>query len=130
MEKLIKDLHLQLQKGDFFNWEKIYQIGEFLVENKYTMSVNDFKKWIEKTFPSQEHYAKFYMTMYRNQNVVNRLNMNDRLNDNETRVQRVLGQSTEKILASNSPMDKLILENVADYIRRYISWLKSDSRVG
>jgi len=130
MEKLIKDLHLQLQKGDFFNWEKIYQIGEFLVENKYTMSVNDFKKWIKKTFPSQEHYAKFYMTMYRNQNVVNRLNMNDRLNDNETRVQRVLGQSTEKILASNSSMDKLILENVADYIRRYISWLKSDSTVG
>ena len=93
MVKLIKDLHHQLQKGDFFNWEKIYQIGEFLVENKYTMSVNDFNKWIEKTFPSQEHYARFYMAMYRNQNVVNRLNMNDRLYENETRVQKVLSQS-------------------------------------
>ena len=93
------------------------------------MSVNDFNKWIEKTFSSQEHYARFYMAMYRNQNVVNRLNMNDRLYENETRVQKVLSQSTEKILASNSPMDKLILENVADYIRRYISWLKSDGKV-
>jgi hypothetical protein len=129
MEKLIKDIHLQLQNGDFFNWEKIYQIGEFLVENKYTMSVNDFGSWLEALFPSQTHYAKFYMTMYRNQNVVNKLNMNDRLNDNETRVQKVLSLSTEKILASNSSMDKRILENVADYIRRYISWLKRDGKV-
>jgi hypothetical protein len=129
MDKLIKDLHFQLQKGDFFGWEKIYKIGEYLVEHKYTMSENDFRSWLEALFPSQTHYAKFYMTMYRNQNVVNRLNMNDRLNDNETRVQKVLGQSTEKLLASNSSMDKLILENVADNIRRYISWLKNDGKV-
>jgi len=129
MEKLIKDLHRQLQRGDFFNWEKIYQIGEYLVENKYTMSAIDFNKWIKKTFPSQEHYAKFYMTMYRNQNIVNRINMNDKLKDNETRVQKVLGHSTDKLLASNSAMDKMIIENVADYISKYISWLKSDAKI-
>jgi len=129
MEKLIKDFHRQLQKGDFFCWEKIYQIGEYLVEHKYSMSENDFNGWLDKLFPSQTYYAKFYMTMYRNQNVVNRLNMNDRLKDNETRVQRVLSHSKEKILASNSSTDKMILENVADYIRKYISWLKSDGKI-
>ena len=129
MEKLIKDLHKQLQKGDFFGWEKIYQIGEFLVEQKYSMSEKDFDSWLEALFPSQVHYAKFYMTMYRNQNVVNRLNMNDRLKDNETRVQRVLSHSEEKILASNSSTDRMILENVADYIRKYMSWLKNDGKI-
>jgi hypothetical protein len=129
MEKLVKDLHRQLQHGDFFGWEKIFQIGEYLVEKKYSMSEKDFGSWLESLFPSQLHYAKFYMAMYRNQNVVNRLNMNDRLKDNETRVQRVLSHSEEKILASNSSTDKLILENVADYIRKYISWLKSDGKI-
>ena len=129
MEKLIKDLHRQLQKDDFFGWEKIYQIGEFLVEQKYSMSGKDFESWLQKLFPSQVQYAKFYMTMYRNQNVVNRLNMNDRLKENETRVQKVLSHSEEKLLASNSSTDKLILENVADYIRKYITWLKSDGKI-
>ena len=129
MEKLIKDLHLQLQDGDFFSWEKIYQIGEYLVENKYTMSVADFNNWIEKTFPLQEHYAKFYMTMYRNQNVVKRINMNNTLTDNQSKVQQILNESNEKLLASNSATDKLIIENVADYIRRYISWLKDDRKL-
>ncbi len=129
MEKIIKDLHLQIQNDDFFNWEKIYQIGEYLVENKYTMSVNDFNIWIENMFPSQEHYAKFYMTMYRNQNVVNRLNMNNSLTDNQNRVQQILKKSTKKLLASNSSTDKMIIENVADYIQRYITWLKSDGKI-
>ena len=129
MEKLIKDLHRQLQNGDFFGWGKIYQIGEYLVEHKYTMSQKDFETWLEALFPSQNQYAKFYMTMYRNQNVVNRLNMNDRLKDNETRVQKVLSYSEKKILTSNSPTDKIILENVADYIRKYIFWLKTDGKI-
>ena len=129
MEKIIKDSHQQLQNGDFFNWEKIYQIGEYLVENKYNMSENDFKKWIEKTFKSQKHYAKFYMTMYRNQNVVKRLNMNNILVDNQTKVHKVLNNSSEKLSASNSITDKLIIENVADYVRKYISWLKSDGKI-
>ena len=129
MDKLIKDSHQQLQNGDFFNWEKIYQIGEYLVENKYNMSENDFKKWIEKSFKSQKHYAKFYMTMYRNQNVVKRLNMNNILIDNQTKVHKVLNNSSEKLSASNSITDKLIIENVADYVRKYISWLKSDGKI-
>ena len=129
MEKIIKDSHQQLQNGDFFNWEKIYQIGEYLVENKYNMSENDFKKWIEKTFKSQKHYAKFYMTMYRNQNVVKRLNMNNILVDNQTKVHKVLNKSSEKLSASNSITDKLIIENVADYVQKYISWLKRDGKI-
>ena len=129
MDKLIKDSHQQLQNGDFFNWEKIYQIGEYLVENKYNMSENDFKKWIEKSFKSQKHYAKFYMTMYRNQNVVKRLNMNNILVDNQTKVHKVLNKSSEKLSASNSITDKLIIENVADYVQKYISWLKRDGKI-